>query len=662
VGRTVVDTGAGSLAGDALRSDEPVLITDLRTDSHSGVPPLLREHGVISGLSVVIRSSDQPYGVLAAYAARPRAFSATDGTFLRAVANVLAAAIARERAEAARREARLHALIEHAADMVSIVDPDSTIRYVSPAIEAALGYAPAELIGTQRGLMVHLEDAARGHAAFAAALTEPGPRPPVELRVQHKDGSWRWIEVRFTNLLADPAVAGIVINSRDVTERKRVETQLQHLAVHDALTDLPNRSLFLDRLGHALTTADRHHTAVAVLLLDLDRFKAVNDQLGHIAGDRLLVTVGQRLAAGLRPGDTLARLGGDEFAVLIEDLIDPADAGRRAAQLLGVLGEPVLIDGQEREVVVGASIGCALSAPGQVTPEALLHDADVALYRAKAAGTGQWVVFEPGMNHRATERLAVEGELRRALAGDELVLHYQPKVHLASGRLVGVEGLVRWRHPTRGLLPAAEFVGLAEETGLIVPLGRWVRTEVCRQARAWWDGDPQLADLTVCVNLAVRELRPEVVAEIAHLLVETRLPPTALMLEITERGMVAETEALRTMRALQQLGVGLAIDDFGTGYSGLSYLRHLPVDAIKIDQSFVTGVGQDPRNAAVLEAVTTLGHALGLEVVAEGIETAADLAVVKGSGIEVGQGYYFARPLPAEDLVTWVSDGAGRPG
>ena len=420
--------------------------------------------------------------------------------------------------------------------------------------------------------------------------------------------------------------------------------------MHDGLTDLPNRALFMDRLAHALERSVRGVGPVAVLFLDLDNFKYVNDSLGHGAGDRLLVEVAGRLRSCVRSTDTVARFGGDEFTVLLEDAGDeaPEEVARSMAENLGA---PFALGGQE--VFVGASVGIALAGTPSDRPEDLIRRADLAMYAAKRKGKAKYEVFDPSMDAVAHSRLKLENDLRRAL-GDptrEFEVYYQPKVELASDALAGFEALVRWKHPERGLVSPVEFIPVAEETGLVLPIGRRVLEESCRQAKAWQDRRRErpagAQPLTISVNLSARQFqRQNLAQEVDRVLDRSGLPPSSLELEITETVIMDDTPSTtKALQVLKSLGVRLSIDDFGTGYSSLSYLKHLPVDCLKIDRSFVWGLGQDPEGTAIVSAIVNLARDLGIEVVAEGVESAPQLEMLRALGCNLAQGFYFSEPL-----------------
>jgi diguanylate cyclase (GGDEF)-like protein len=435
--------------------------------------------------------------------------------------------------------------------------------------------------------------------------------------------------------------------SQEITAFPKRLDQLTRQAFQDGLTNLPNRALFMDRLAHALARTERRAQHVAVLFLDLDRFKVVNDSLGHGMGDQVLVESSQRLLDCVRPEDTVARLGGDEFAILLEDLDSTEGATSVAQRVTESLEKPFLLDG--REVFVTMSVGVALNTRRPITPEELLRDADFAMYRAKGKGKNRFEVFDPETSVPALSRLDLELDLRGALTRGEFVLYYQPVVHLGSGRIIEVEALVRWQHRERGLLQPDEFISLMEETGLIVPVGAWVLGEACRQLEEWTAQFQHQPPLTMSVNLSARQLQdPGIVMAVENALAESHLDPACLKLEITETVVMQDAPAtLEMLHALKALGVQLAIDDFGTGYSSLGYLKRFPVDTLKIDRSFVQGVDLDAEDTAIVRAVISVAKSLNLSVTAEGIENDAQLVSLQKLGCDRGQGFLFARPLAA---------------
>jgi diguanylate cyclase (GGDEF)-like protein/PAS domain S-box-containing protein len=670
----------------------------------------------------------------------------------------------------------LRSVVENSSENVTIVDLDGTLRYASPAFGRMLGYAPQEVVGKMNVLdYVHPDDLPHVLEETEKALSEGGVATNrTEYRFRHKDGSWRWVESAGTYLLDDPHVKGVVVQTRDITERKRteealreaeerfrrsfddaaigmalvgtdgrflrtnrslcdmlgyrevellgktfqdithpddldadldqrrrtllgevrtyqmekryfhkegqvvwvllsvslvhdeegeplyfvsqvqdiserkvLEERLQHMAFHDSLTDLPNRQLFMDRLGQALRRTRRRHKRIAVLFMDLDGFKVVNDSLGHEVGDLLLTVVAQRLRRCLRPEDTLARFGGDEFVVLIEALDDPAQAVQVAERITEELRRPFIMEG--RDLYVLASIGISLGDARTHDPDDLLREADTAMYRAKDEG-GDFRVFNPAMYERAFTRLEVENDLRRAIEQEEFVVHYQPMVDLQTGELWGMEALVRWDHPERGLLEPSQFVPVAEQSGLVIPMGEQILREACYRAKEWQEENPRIPPLVMSVNLSASQLSHSDLADtVERVLGETRLQGSRLTLDVTEtvyvKVLAANTAMLDRLRGL---GVRFSIDDFGTGYSSLSYLKRLPAHAIKIDQSFVKGLGKVAEDTAVVRMIIELAHTLGLEVIAEGVETEEQATLLKEMGCDVAQGYHFSKPLPAE--------------
>ncbi|MGA2528874.1 MAG: EAL domain-containing protein [Acidimicrobiales bacterium] len=551
---------------------------------------------------------------------------------------------------ARRSEARFQTLVQNASDVILIARPDATITYQTPSATRIFGYEPGSLEGRRITTLIHPEDVEQALAVYTGVAFRAGMSVTTQWRVRHSDGSWRHVEVVANNLLGDTTVEGIVLTLRDVSERKGLEEELKHQAFHDALSGLANRALFLDRLEHALARAARSQSLLAVLFLDLDDFKLVNDSLGHAAGDDLLISVAGRVVSSLRVGDTAARFGGDEFAVLLEEISDISEATQVAERIITELRAPLAIE--DREVQVHASIGIALPS-GSEGPAELLQAADVAMYAAKSRGKGRHEVYQPALQAAMVERLERTADLQRAVDEGEFVIHYQPIVSLERGTTVtGVEALVRWEHPERGLLLPKEFIPLAEETGLIIPLGRWVLREACLQAHKWQLHYGLAGRFHISVNISARHFQHDgLVEDVSQALTGSGLDPGSLVLEITESVLVQDAESvIARMLELKLIGVAFAIDDFGTGYSSLSYLKRFPIDILKVDKSFVDDVGESADSGVLAEAIVQLGNTLHLQTVAEGIEQAHQVDDLRALGCQFGQGFYFAKALPVDQI------------
>jgi diguanylate cyclase (GGDEF)-like protein/PAS domain S-box-containing protein len=557
-----------------------------------------------------------------------------------------------------RSEQRLEALIAHAGDVISVLDRDLRVRWQSPSVTRLLGFDPKQAVGMRAIELVHPEDVAEIERLLAA----PRRSETVTLstRTRHANGEWRHLEVIADDRLDDPAVEGIVLSMRDITARQALEDELRHQAFHDVLTGLANRALFEEHLVQALARARRHHQPVAVLFLDLDDFKTINDSLGHEAGDELLRAVAIRIAGVVRAEDTAARLGGDEFAVLAETSQHEDEAQVIATRLLSALAEPFEVAG--RELHVSASLGLAWS-DGSIGVRELMRDADTAMYAAKDTGKNRVRTFESGMHRRVVDRFELTGELQRALEQGQFELDYQPIVHLQTGEISGAEALVRWSHPTRGRVAPAEFIPLAEETGLIVPIGEWILRTACEQASRWRRALPDRAPFKLGVNVSTRQLQdpgfPELVQDV---LTATDTEPHLLVLEITESLLPENgTAMVEQLNRINSLGVRIAVDDFGTGYSALSRLHHFPIQIVKIDRSFITGIEHDRNKHRLMQGIVSLAESLDLDVVAEGIEHAEQAEQLRAMQASHGQGYVFSRPVAPERMRALLQDSTALP-
>ncbi len=540
-------------------------------------------------------------------------------------------------------ERRLAALVHNASDVVAVLEADSSVSFTTPSSRSILGIDAETMVGKRWSEFVHPDD--RDLFAHLLSSTGPGEDQDLSFRmVHHQDGRTLHAEGGLTNLLADPSVGGLVLTVRDVTGRVDLEAKLTHEVFHDALTGLANRRLFSDRLDHALERRRTPHSSLVVLFCDLDDFKNVNDSLGHGAGDTVLTEIGHRIRGMIRSGDTAARLGGDEFAVLMED-IDLAEARDIAERIQTAIGDPINVN--DHVLCIQASIGLALAVPGEVQGEEALRNADVAMYLAKDNGKSNIAVYEPHLHAEVLERLELRADLQKALRSDELLLHYQPTIDLTNGAIVGFEALVRWQHPERGMMPPGLFIPMAEQSGLIVPLGSWVLREACRAAS---DLQATTPNLRMSVNVAAQQLvQTGFVTEVLKVLAETGLAPERLVLEITESVVLQGLDqVVPKLTALRERGIRIAIDDFGTGYSSLSYLRDLPVDVLKVDKAFIDRVTLDNQDAALTEAIISMSSRMNLTTVAEGVEDSGQAAWLTGVRCDYGQGFLWSRPVGLE--------------
>jgi diguanylate cyclase (GGDEF)-like protein/PAS domain S-box-containing protein len=652
--RVVASNGAGTwlLSGDAAAWLQAQVLRPERVVVDQPPEPVSASLGLGAAappIAVGLSSPGQVHGAILAQTPLSAPLDVTDalGSLAAQVSLALEAASLSEDLHRQKSEARFRSLVAHSSDMITVLDGEGVITYQSPSIERLLGHSPETVEGTAFLDLVAVNDRPRLGRILDGESARGGEAHTFECSLHHADGRWSQFEIQHTHLLEDEHVRGIVLNSRDVSERKAFEEQLSHQAFHDPVTGLANRALFADRVAHALRATVRKGALVAVMFIDLDDFKTVNDSLGHQAGDVVLAEVARRLEKAIRPADTVARFGGDEFAVLLDGVQNTDEAAMIADRLLVELEAPTLIDRQQ--VYPRASIGICMSDEDLLTQDAeeLLRNADVAMYMAKRGTKGRYQLFEPAMHERVVERLELRAELESALERGQLEVYYQPVVRLASGSRYGVEALLRWHHPRRGLIVPAQFIPLAEETGLIVPIGRWVLHQACRKAVELTE--KLEGQLRISVNLSVKQLQSEsIVHDVREALEASGIDPALLVLEVTETVMLADADiAVERLHALKELGVAIAMDDFGTGYSSLSYLRRLPVDILKMDRSFLGGEISDDGLAA---AIMAIGERLGLEVVAEGIEHPEQIDLLQNLGFDLGQGYFFGRPMPAGRL------------
>ncbi|KRB89115.1 sensor domain-containing protein [Noviherbaspirillum sp. Root189] len=573
---------------------------------------------------------------------------------------------ARIKAEAVLRdsEQRFRVAFNQAAVGLAHVSPDGRWLMVNKKLCEIVGYTQSELLGMRFQDVTHPDDVGTDWALARRMIAGEIDEKSREKRYRHKNGYYIWVNLTSSMVRSDsgnPKYYSTVVE--DISRRKQIEEELLHLANHDALTSLPNRSLLLDRLSQALVFAERSEEQVAVMLIDLDRFKNINDSLGHDAGDKIIMEIARRLSASVRAGDTIARLGGDEFVIIRPDVVKDDAVAILAQQILEDLSRPLMVQGHE--FYPTGSIGISMYPKDGSDGQTLLKNADTAMYRAKDAGRNNFQFYAHEMNSRALDRLKLESGLRRALERNEFVVHYQPQMDIASGRIIGAEALLRWEPPGQAMVFPSDFIPIAEEAGLIVQIGEWVLRTACTQKKAWHDAGIT-APLKVAVNLSARQFKhQDIVKVVSHVLEQTGCRPDWLELEITESVVMENPEAAAaTLHKLSDMGVHLSIDDFGTGYSSLSYLKRFPINSLKIDRSFVRDITTDADDAAIAKAVIALAHSLKMRVIAEGVETAEQLAFLREQQCDEMQGYLLSRPVPAatlEELVASTSSNLNEP-
>jgi diguanylate cyclase (GGDEF)-like protein/PAS domain S-box-containing protein len=662
------DVDRNGIAGTVVRTGQPVVVRNICEDPRFA---LWRDEAVKRGyasvLGLPLRDEDGTFGNLSLYSAEPDAFDEAEVELLTELSNDIAYGITSLRTVAARRLAervlRLRQrAVEASVNAILITDatrPDNPVEYVNPAFERITGYSAGEVHGHNARFLQREDRDQSGLQEIRLALAKQTEGHAV-VRNYRKDGSLFWNDLHIAPVRDELGeVTHFVGILNDITEAQLYQQELEHQANHDVLTGLPNRNLLTDRMAQAVAHARRKRERLAIVCLDLDRFKLINDSFGHLVGDALLKTVAARLRATLRESDTVARLGGDEFMVILSGLAHAEDAGGVAQKLLAALARPVAIEAHDLHVT--ASIGISIYPEDGDSTDALLRNADTAMYRAKEQGRDRLQFYAREMGVQVQERVALENALRQALQRQEFELHYQPKVNLESGQIRGVEALIRWRHRDLGLVAPNRFIPVAEETGLIVPIGEWVLRTACAQAKAW--RGMGYSDLSVAVNLSARQFQQQNVPELVRrLLAHAGLDPQYLELELTESMLMQDSETLtQTLRELKAIGVVLSLDDFGTGFSSLSYLRRFPFDIVKIDQTFVRGVIDRVDDASLTRAIIAMARSLSLTTVAEGVETEAQMGFLRAHQCDAFQGYYFSRPVQADQMTALLAEGKHLP-
>jgi len=644
------------LPGQVWSSGKPLWMSDLAREGNFPRAAIAAETDLRAGFGIPVKASDEMVAVLEFFVREPHAEDEQLTSTVSSVAAQLGSVIQRKRIEAAlrHRENELRAIIEAEPECVKIISADGILLQMNAAGLAMIEARAEQVIGKPVWKLLMPEYREPFRQLTKNVLR--GEKGKLEFEIVGLKGAHRWLETHAVRLAGDgdrsPMLLGI---TRDITERKLAERRLDYLAHNDHLTGLPNRMQFIERLEYAMADAARNERLVGIVFLDLDRFKYINDSLGHQAGDMLLQEVAVRLSGAVRRGDTVARFSGDEFALVLADMGHVDDATHVAQKILDVFKQPFRLSG--RELFVSASLGITLYPFDDRDAPGLLRNADVAMYRAKESGRNSYQFYAAEMTEKATERLSLENDLRSALDRGELLLHYQPIADCKSGRLLGMEALLRWNHSSRGMISPLQFIPLAEETGLIVPIGEWVLRTACQQCKTWHKlGYPSLY---VAVNISARQFhRQDLAASIHNILQSCGLHPSSLTLELTESLIMQQADAaIAALRELKAMDMRLSVDDFGTGYSSLSYLKRFPIDTLKIDKSFVRDIPGDADDAAIAGAVITMAHSLGLKVVAEGVETAEQLQFLREHNCDTMQGYYFNRPLPAEQFEVMLKNG-----
>jgi diguanylate cyclase (GGDEF)-like protein/PAS domain S-box-containing protein len=643
------------IMGLVVRTGQAVLLEDVTTN------PLFiaAVEGIVSEICVPLVVQNQTVGVFNVETTKGIRLTEADLHLMEVLAEHINMAIERGRlyTEVQQREQQYHSVFNSLKEVVFQTDEQGRWTFLNPAWTEITGYKLSESIGVCFLDYIHPDDRQYNAELFTPLLERQEEFCRHEVRWITKDGSWRWIQfyARLT-LDQEDGVAGISGTLDDITERKLAEEKLRHYVLHDALTGLANRTLFMDRLDHAITRNKRRlGSTFAVLFMDLDRFKVINDSLGHVTGDQLLIAIAHRLTNCLRSEDTVARFGGDEFTVLLEDINGPEAAIQIADRIQAEISQPFELNGQK--VFTSTSIGIAMNETGVEQSQDLLRNADTALYKAKASGKARYALFDLGMHDSAVKLQQLETDLRKALEKDEFQVYYQPVISLQNDRVIGFEALIRWQHPERGLVSPVDFIPVAEETGLIVPIGWKMLHESCRQMREWQLQNPESSGTMISVNLSSRQfLQPDLLDQIKAALTDTGLSPYSLTLEITESVLMENAEIVTTnLLQLRSMGIRLALDDFGTGYSSLSYLHRFPVNSLKIDRSFIARINQKGENTELVRTIITMAHSLGIEVTAEGFETSEQLKQLRFLKCEAAQGYLIAHPAAPASASYWLN-------